>query len=90
MQSKAGQSNPKQLKHTKATHNRPSISNVHSVAQSNPNQFKNKAEHNIAVHNNSKQYKQLNHPKTTHSSPTMHTSTSILRPVATHPAFELK
>ena len=57
MQSKGGQSNAYQLKHTKATHNRPSGSNVHSAAHSNPNQFKNKTEHNIAVQSNSKQYK---------------------------------
>ena len=90
MQSKAGQSSPKQLKHTKATHSRPSRSNVHSVAQSLSNQIKHKAEHNIAVQSNSKQYKQLKHPKANNSRPTTHMSTSILRSFATDAAFELK
>ena len=77
-------------KHTKATHSRPSRSNVHSVAQSLSNQIKHKAEHNIAVQSNSKQYKQLKHPKGNNSRPTTHMSTSILRSFATHSAFELK
>ena len=77
-------------KHTKATHSRPSRSNVHSVAQSLSNQIKHKAEHNITVQSISKQYKQLKHLKTNNSRPTTHMSTSILRSFATDAAFELK